>query len=80
LIHLFESITFWGGATLSNIYFTNINITGGTYAVLVNGISGSAYFTNVVATNLSKGGIYSCDASFNLVQVSGDKGWNDTHC
>jgi len=75
----FEAITFWGG-DLSNMYFTNINITGATYAILVNSAVGSSYFTNVVATNLSKGGIYSCDSGFKLVQVSGDRGWNDTHC
>jgi len=76
----YEGISFWGPAAMSNMYIYNVNIDKATYAILVNSISGEAYFTNVVATSLSLGGVYSCDPSFKLVQVSGDSGWNDYHC
>lgn len=75
----FEGITFWG-TFISNMYISNVNINSATYAILVNSLTGKAYFTNVVATNLSKGGVYSCDSGFQLVKVSGDSGWDDTHC
>jgi len=76
----FAGITFWGTSQLTATYFNNIKITTAPYAMEVNSVNGQAYFTNVVASDLSKGGIYSCDAGFKLVQVSGNSGWSDSHC
>jgi hypothetical protein len=57
---LYIGITFWVNASMSNINFTNIQITGAPYAVEVHGWGGTgeAFFNNVSATNLSSGGMY----------------------
>jgi len=75
----FEAITFWSGS-VTNVWFEDIQVNGADYAVLVNSASGQAYFKNVVASNLRKGGVQSCDGNFKLVKVSGDQGWDDVHC
>eukprot|EP01088_Endostelium_zonatum_P016283 TRINITY_DN433_c0_g1_i1.p1 TRINITY_DN433_c0_g1~~TRINITY_DN433_c0_g1_i1.p1 ORF type:complete len:809 (+),score=206.82 TRINITY_DN433_c0_g1_i1:13-2439(+) len=75
----FEAISFWGGS-VTNVHFNNVVVNGADYAVLVNSASGQAYFTNMVASNLRKGGVQSCDGGFKLVKVSGNRGWDDVHC
>eukprot|EP01120_Amphizonella_sp_Union-15-10_P005246 TRINITY_DN15991_c0_g1_i1.p1 TRINITY_DN15991_c0_g1~~TRINITY_DN15991_c0_g1_i1.p1 ORF type:complete len:511 (-),score=84.29 TRINITY_DN15991_c0_g1_i1:58-1590(-) len=75
----FSGVTFWG-SQLTNTHFADVTIDTAPYAIEVRGLTGKAYFTNVVARNLAKGGVYSCDPGFQLVKVSGDSGWDDTHC
>jgi len=75
----FSGISFWGTA-ITDLHFSNLTITTATYALEVRDVTGQAYFTDVVASKLSSGGIYSCDTNFNVVQVSGDDGWSDVHC
>jgi len=75
----FAGVTFWG-SQINNINFSNVTINTSPYAIEVLGLSGSAYFTNVVAQKLTKGGVMSCDQNFKLIHGPGDAGWDDVHC
>jgi len=75
----YAGITFWG-SKISQAYFSNVSFDTAPYAVEVFGVTGQASFTDTVAKNLAKGGIYSCDNAFVITSVSGNSGWNDTHC
>jgi len=75
----YAGVTFWG-SKISQIYFTNVTFDTAPYALEVFGVSGQAFFTDVTAKNLANGGVYSCDQAFVLNSVSGNSGWNDTHC
>jgi len=65
--------------SFTNIAFSNINIDTASYAVEER-TSGSASFTNVVATNLALGGQWNCGQNFQVNQGPGNSGWSDTHC
>jgi len=75
----YAAFTFWG-TQITSANFNNITINGGPYAGEVNSVTGTAYFTYVVATGLTAGGIWSCDAGFQFNQGSGCSGWSDVHC
>jgi len=71
--------TFWG-SSITNLYFYNVTFNGAPYAMETQGVNGEAFFTDVVAANLAKGGIYSCNPGFVFTKVSGCSGWDDVHC
>jgi len=75
----YAALTFWGGE-VTDTHFTNITINGAPYGAETNSLTGQAYFTDVVATNLALGGMWNCDPGFTLIMVSGNSGWSDVHC
>jgi len=75
----YAGFSFWG-SNIANISFNNVTFDTAPYAMETNSVAGNAYFTNTVAKNLAKGGIYTCETQFVFHDVSGNSGWNDTHC
>jgi len=75
----FASGTFWGTQT-TNVHFDNVRINGAPYAFQVKDVSGQATFTNVVAKNIQKTGVHSCQPNFKIVYGLGCSGWNSTSC
>lgn len=75
----YEAIQFIG-SSVSNVNFNTDNINkAGTYAIQEHS-AGSAYFTNVTASNLGIGGQYNCGAAFTITQGPGNSGWSDSQC
>ncbi|GHO46919.1 malectin domain-containing carbohydrate-binding protein [Ktedonospora formicarum] len=76
----YVAISFDGGNPISNIAMSNININGSEFAFSnkVNTITGSA--SNVTASNLSVGGMQSCESagSWNVTMGQGNSGWSPT--
>jgi hypothetical protein len=76
----YVAISFDGGNPISTIAMNNININGSEFAFSnkVSTITGSA--TNVTASNLSVGGMQSCEGSgsWNVTMGSGNTGWSPT--
>ncbi|KAL0480366.1 hypothetical protein AKO1_007158 [Acrasis kona] len=75
----FAGGTFWGSQS-SSIHFSDVSIDKAPYAFEVESVTGQAYFTNVVAKNIEKTGIHSCQPNFKFVMESGCSGWNSTSC
>jgi len=75
----FEAVGFIG-TNVTNVSLNRVTITGaGTWAVRED-CYGSAQFTAVTATKLTKGGIWNCGKDFVISQGAGNSGWNDVHC
>jgi hypothetical protein len=77
----YEAIHFIGNG-VSGVSFTDVTIDGaGTFAVQLQ-TTGSATFTNVVATGVGHAGIYNCqgEGAFTITDGGGNAGWEDTYC
>jgi len=75
----FAAMTFWGGS-ITDMHFDKIKIDTTPYVAEVRGVNGQAFFTNTVATNVEKAGIYSCNPGMVFNQGAGCSGWNSTKC
>lgn len=68
------------GSSVSGLTVDRAFIYGaGTFALQLES-SGSATFTNVLATRLGAGGSYDCNSGFDLTVGRGNRGWLDRTC
>ena len=76
----YAAISFDGGNPISTVSMNGVNINGAEFAFSnkVSTITGSA--NNVTASNLSVGGMESCEGSgsWNVTMGSGNSGWSPT--
>ncbi len=73
----YEAIQFISG-TITNVHFNGVRIIGaGTFGIQLQS-PGGASFSNVTATGLGRGGIYSCLGSggFVIDRGTGNSGWD----
>jgi len=82
----YTGFTFWG-SQINNVTANNVTITLATYVAEVGNLAGTpiiltgnSYWTNTVGSQLSGGGIASCDDNFKFNQGSGCTGWSDVQC